>query len=400
MDTKNLKECEICGDDKDVNRHYGVVSCYGCKAFFRRSIFEKKRYNCKDGGRCSIRKSNRNKCRHCRFEKCLEAGMSEDSFRESHSYSSNTSKPASVIQSPINSPLCPVPSPRTLSTSSDTLINFLKLMTRSVVEAYDPKYENLNFEEIRKLPIGRHVSLSEGLKHPELVAPRVKINWKCERPAVSSELAFGWYQIFVVTADWARGIPQFRMLSCQDQERLFQLNFANISFPLLLYYFAKENLSFDKIPASNGGYVSPEMFESQVISGMLRKIIDIYYTHLIRPFMEVSYAIPDEEEVALAMTIMLFQFSEVLSNEGHVICKSYKEKLFSALFEYQLSKFPEKNDSERIQRYAQLLEMMQRVTKVWSIESDIHLILSTFDEMNIDGIPKDLLFNRFLTKTE
>jgi ribosomal protein S14 len=27
MDTKGLKECEICGDDKDVNRHYGVVAC-------------------------------------------------------------------------------------------------------------------------------------------------------------------------------------------------------------------------------------------------------------------------------------------------------------------------------------------------------------------------------------
>uniref|UniRef100_A0A914QYW7 NR LBD domain-containing protein n=1 Tax=Panagrolaimus davidi TaxID=227884 RepID=A0A914QYW7_9BILA len=95
---------------------------------------------------------------------------------------------------------------------------------------------------------------------------------------------------------------------------------------------------------------------------MLRKIIDIYYTHLIRPFMEVSLAIPDEEEVCMSMTIMLFQFSEVLSNEGHVICKSYKEKLFTALYEYQLSKFPEKTDIERIQRYAQLLEMMQRVT--------------------------------------
>jgi hypothetical protein len=131
--------------------------------------------------------------------------MSEDSFRESHSYSNSTtnSKPASVIQSPINSPMCPIPSPRTLlTTSSDTLINFLKLMTRSTIEAYDPKYENLNYEEIRKLPIGRHVTLSEGLKHPELVAPRVKINWKCIRPAVSAELAFGWYQIFVVTADW------------------------------------------------------------------------------------------------------------------------------------------------------------------------------------------------------
>ena len=186
--------------------------------------------------------------------------MSEESFRESHSYS----KPASVIQSPVNSPFCPLPSPRVLSSTSDTLINFLKLMTRSTIEAYDPKYENLDFEEIRKLPIGRHVSLSDGLKHPELVAARVKLNWTCQRPAEKADMAFGWYQIFVVMADWAKGIPQFRMLSCQDQEYLFQLNFANTSVPFFLYYMAKDHLSFNRVPASNGGYVSPEMFESQV----------------------------------------------------------------------------------------------------------------------------------------
>ena len=197
--------------------------------------------------------------------------MSEDSFRESHSYSKPStttnlrSATASVIQTPISSPPSSIPSIcHSLTTSSDTLINFLKLITRSTIEAYDPKYEHLSYEEIRKLPIGRHVTLSEGLKHPELVAPRVKINWTCERPAVAEEFAFGWYQIFVVVTDWAKGIPQFRMLSSQDQESLFQLNFANLSIPMFMYYIGKDSLSFDKIPASNGGYISPEILGSEV----------------------------------------------------------------------------------------------------------------------------------------
>ena len=89
------------------------------------------------------------------------------------------------------------------------------------------------------------------------------------------------------------------------------------------------------------------------------KVLSIYELHLIEPFMEIE---PDENEVALGTAILLFQFSESLSNEGHLICKKYKEKLYNALYEYQMQKFAEKTELQRIQRYTLLTELMHRCT--------------------------------------
>ncbi|XP_048467790.1 peroxisome proliferator-activated receptor delta b [Rhincodon typus] len=69
-------ECRICGD-KASGFHYGVHACEGCKGFFRRTIRMKLKYE-KCDRNCKIQKKNRNKCQHCRFQKCLALGMSHN----------------------------------------------------------------------------------------------------------------------------------------------------------------------------------------------------------------------------------------------------------------------------------------------------------------------------------
>ncbi|OCT88025.1 hypothetical protein XELAEV_18016654mg [Xenopus laevis] len=69
-------ECRVCGD-KASGFHYGVHACEGCKGFFRRTIRLKLVYDqCER--MCKIQKKNRNKCQYCRFEKCLNVGMSHN----------------------------------------------------------------------------------------------------------------------------------------------------------------------------------------------------------------------------------------------------------------------------------------------------------------------------------
>ncbi|CAB4036151.1 orphan steroid hormone receptor 2-like, partial [Paramuricea clavata] len=69
-----LQTCLVC-DDIATGRHYGVISCEGCKGFFKRSIRKSMRYTCRDGGDCPIDRSQRNRCRRCRLNKCLKMGM-------------------------------------------------------------------------------------------------------------------------------------------------------------------------------------------------------------------------------------------------------------------------------------------------------------------------------------
>jgi hypothetical protein len=42
----------------------------------------------------------------------------------------------------------------------------------------DPRYEHITYEDMVELDkiIGRHISLEEGIQHPEYVCPRTKVN--------------------------------------------------------------------------------------------------------------------------------------------------------------------------------------------------------------------------------
>lgn len=72
--------CKVCGD-RSSGIHYGITTCEGCKGFFRRSQFSKKRFDCARSGVCRIEKRTRNRCQACRLKKCVDVGMSRDAVK-------------------------------------------------------------------------------------------------------------------------------------------------------------------------------------------------------------------------------------------------------------------------------------------------------------------------------
>uniref|UniRef100_A0A8C6X3F7 RAR related orphan receptor C n=1 Tax=Naja naja TaxID=35670 RepID=A0A8C6X3F7_NAJNA len=72
--------CKICGD-KSSGIHYGVITCEGCKGFFRRSQQGNVTYSCTRQQNCLIDRTSRNRCQHCRLQKCLSLGMSRDAVK-------------------------------------------------------------------------------------------------------------------------------------------------------------------------------------------------------------------------------------------------------------------------------------------------------------------------------
>ncbi len=81
--------CSVCLEPIKKHKcvHYGAITCYSCRAFFRRTCIEKRaeetrlapkeppKYECKTSGRCRVVGSDRRKCRVCRFKRCLQVGM-------------------------------------------------------------------------------------------------------------------------------------------------------------------------------------------------------------------------------------------------------------------------------------------------------------------------------------
>ncbi|XP_077034860.1 nuclear receptor subfamily 2 group C member 1 isoform X2 [Agelaius phoeniceus] len=72
--------CVVCGD-KASGRHYGAVTCEGCKGFFKRSIRKNLVYSCRGTKDCVINKHHRNRCQYCRLQRCIAFGMKQDSVQ-------------------------------------------------------------------------------------------------------------------------------------------------------------------------------------------------------------------------------------------------------------------------------------------------------------------------------
>ncbi|KAL7678178.1 hypothetical protein ACOME3_004405 [Neoechinorhynchus agilis] len=79
-DLRDKNRCAVC---KDVasGYHYGVWSCEGCKAFFKRSIQGSCSYICPATNTCTIDKFRRKSCQACRLRSCYDAGMKKGSTK-------------------------------------------------------------------------------------------------------------------------------------------------------------------------------------------------------------------------------------------------------------------------------------------------------------------------------
>ncbi|KAK0406654.1 hypothetical protein QR680_018711 [Steinernema hermaphroditum] len=91
--------CVVCGDQADGN-HYGVLSCRGCNAFFRRAVTFNMVFTCRRDGTCPINKNARCACRACRFKKCKVMGMDWRAVQPRRDRNSNN---APVVGSPSGS---------------------------------------------------------------------------------------------------------------------------------------------------------------------------------------------------------------------------------------------------------------------------------------------------------
>ncbi|VDM17611.1 unnamed protein product [Hydatigera taeniaeformis] len=94
-----VEPCLVCGDVAS-GRHYGVISCEGCKGFFKRSIRGHVNYVCRSNKHCIVNKAFRNRCQYCRMQKCLLVGMRSEAVQNERRLGTTMVPAAAVSSSP------------------------------------------------------------------------------------------------------------------------------------------------------------------------------------------------------------------------------------------------------------------------------------------------------------
>ena len=74
-----MSVCRVCTSVTDKTRiHYGGISCYPCRQFFRRITTAGEQKTCQWGRECVVNQSEQRMCQACRYQKCLAIGMRTD----------------------------------------------------------------------------------------------------------------------------------------------------------------------------------------------------------------------------------------------------------------------------------------------------------------------------------
>ncbi|XP_077573388.1 nuclear receptor subfamily 4 group A member 2-like [Stigmatopora nigra] len=188
--------CAVCGDNAAC-QHYGVRTCEGCKGFFKRTVQKNAKYVCLAAKSCPVDKRRRNRCQHCRFQKCLAVGMVKEVVRTDSLKGRRGRLPSK---------------PKGLPDSSSQFNSLLSSLVKAHVES-NPSSSRLDYSKFH-----------EGLESPS---------------GDDAQHVRQFYDLLTrsmeVIRAWALKIPGFVSLPKHDQDLLFYSSFLEL-FVLRLSY--------------------------------------------------------------------------------------------------------------------------------------------------------------------
>lgn len=370
--------CAGCGSRNSIRVHYGANACHGCKAFFRRSVFEGRNYKCAAGNNCDTSNELRNRCRACRLRNCMDGGMNPRQVREERSKQKieRSSEEQNLESEERKSP-----------SDAQLLTQFLCSLERQT--------ELLTDEDVKDNDMmcdwSRDISLTFGLQNPQLVIRRSPMNWSCLRIMEAKDIYSQWYRAFVFHADWAMGIPDFRELSLEDQTKLFKQNFMSFGWIAYAFKCYQHNQQTVGIPLGNGAYIpygdeeqrelEPRWIASYGV--VCKKLVDL----IVKPMIELEM---DEQEYCSLKAISLFQQDCALSECGALICYRVRERLLEGLATHIEQRFIQLSSKQRSIRALKATLLLPTLTYIGQLESSVISHLSADDLHELSGVPMEL----------
>ncbi|GMT32833.1 hypothetical protein PFISCL1PPCAC_24130, partial [Pristionchus fissidentatus] len=398
--------CAVCGDTSD-GHHYGVRSCRGCNAFFRRAITLNLQFACRRGGRCPVDKNVRCACRACRLQKCIAVGMDKRAVQPKKGGGSSGIDGGSFDEDHgviTNGGGLGVPGP---SKSEDTTVKTEPVIGSSGRSAFTPIGAALTTESLMPAVVpspptsaGLITRLTFAYKE-QLTRRRLMLCRTLEEVIMGETQpmlrGFATGQDFVdlfkvqvvLMFEWVESLEEFRAIKV-PLDKTCLLRWFIFKYMLLDNIFHTLKLGFtDRLVMANNSWLSPIFIPSDpgteenaaVLSGRLHgQLTADLLEELVKPIEALKFR--QGEEIALRMIAFLNPNTKGLSEDSQRIIKEGSERIMTELERYWEETLPISTGEAR-SRLVNLLLLMPALDKHVNAQKETMRLIPGFGETHI-----------------
>uniref|UniRef100_F1KZG6 Nuclear hormone receptor family member nhr-49 n=1 Tax=Ascaris suum TaxID=6253 RepID=F1KZG6_ASCSU len=381
--------CAVCGD-KSTGTHYGVVSCNGCKGFFRRTILRNQKFTCRFNKRCVIDKNFRCACRYCRFQKCVGVGMKREAIQFERD-SIGSPKKRKENGSPCGSGHS-LESAASVTRASpvgvSTLITTNNSSRGGVIETLMEMEARVNQEmsaRYRTSVITSSDSLHSG--RPEMGGSTSAFTQPC-RPCTIDDLNEISRTTLLLMVEWAKNLSPFPDLAMDDKIILLK-NYAPQHLILMPAFRSPDTT---RVCLFNNTYMSRDQgaelngFAAFKTSNITPRVLD----EIVWPMRQLQMR--EQEFVCLKALAFLHPEAKGLSAPAQSVIREARNRVLKALYAYIVEQLPDEAPTRygnilllapALKALTQLLIENMTLTKFFGL-AEVDSLLSEFilDDLN------------------
>ncbi|KAI6190874.1 Transcription factor HNF-4-like protein [Aphelenchoides bicaudatus] len=374
--------CSICGSPASCF-HYGSSACNGCKTFFRRSIVLHKNYICKFDSKCDI--LNNARCRSCRYDRCLLAGMDASviKFGDSETAAAvlndvnkrkralkvtdeNAEKEALVIQTKIV--------PRFDQTSDSRVVDclsYLEMKFRRLRESVfnDSSLYDLDIHDILK----RRSELGNADKYAKPVWQTFE-QYKHDPFALIPNGRHWLACDILLNVEFLKAMPFYHELDINDQEALCMHIILVNTVLVQSWYSYKQN---SRVLVHPDGHGPLHMRKYAPISKIYPDIVPIELDNFSRNIDPIYRILPSDEEYCLLKAI-IFCHSDTpgLSAHAQDILDKHREIYSSTLLRRMQASM---GTLQGATKFAELIGLIQTLFHFAQKKRELHFFIKSID---------------------
>ncbi|EGT54395.1 hypothetical protein CAEBREN_20749 [Caenorhabditis brenneri] len=387
--------CAVCGD-KSTGTHYGVISCNGCKGFFRRTVLRDQKFTCRFNKRCVIDKNFRCACRYCRFQKCVQVGMKREAIQFERDPVGSPTSGNSLNGTPFKKERSPggyengngnsavsngggIGQENMRATQSSSVIDALMEMEARVNQEMCNRYRRSQIFVNGNGGNDADITISQGASDGSAFAPP---NRPCTTEVDLNEIS---RTTLLLMVEWAKTISPFMDLSMEDKIILLK-NYAPQHLILMPAFRSPDTT---RVCLFNNTYMTRDNntdlngFAAFKTSNITPRVLD----EIVWPMRQLQMR--EQEFVCLKALAFLHPEAKGLSNTSQGLIRDARNRVLKALYAFILEQMPD----EAPTRYGNILLLAPALKALTQLLIENMTLTKFFGLAEVDSLLSEFILD-------